>query len=250
MAVLNVEKWGAVGILEGLWHFTARYAPAGDIGRHTDEDIARFLGWSGNAATLVSGLAKAGWIDRCPCHRARVHDWPDHADLTARRDAKFNFLTCYQTMPADTPPPQPAPEKPRAELGFVSTDCLARSTVMPTGPGRAGPGQATPPVGAPTGPPADPRPDVRFEDALRKARWGEERELLRTAARIGELSGRDPPEVMRQVTAYKRRDGTVVPGRVNPAELTAERVTKSLADAQAWLADLEAKREAGRAGKA
>lgn len=93
------------------------------------------------------------------------------------------------------------------------------------------------------------RLDLETADAIREARWAEERELLSTVGRIVELSGKDGTEVMRTVTAYKARDGTVMHGKSNPALLqSAERVTKSLADAKAWLADLEGKREAGRAG--
>jgi hypothetical protein len=33
MAALSIPRPYAVGILELLWHFTARYAPRGDVGR-------------------------------------------------------------------------------------------------------------------------------------------------------------------------------------------------------------------------
>lgn len=245
MAVLNIEKWGAVGILEGLWHFAQRYAPAGDIGRHSDEDIARFIGWTGNAATLVSGLAKAGWIDRCSCHRARVHDWPDHADVNTKRAANFKFLGCYGTpgLPVADAVVGPRPVAKVVEgPPSVHTECIGGSTVVPAVPCLAVPSRAA--VSA------DPPPDFAVKDAILRAGWEKQRELLRTVGAIGNLTGRDPPEIMRQVTAYKRRDGTVVPGRVNPGDLSAERVEKSLEDAKAWLASEEKKREAGRAGTA
>lgn len=95
-------------------------------------------------------------------------------------------------------------------------------------------------------PPPETRPDVLAENRIRQASWDEQRDLLRVVAKIAEYTGRDPPEVMRHVTAYKRRDGSVAGGRVNPALLTPERVTKSLEDAKSWLADLEKKRESGR----
>jgi hypothetical protein len=86
----------------------------------------------------------------------------------------------------------------------------------------------------------DQRPDVRAEDSIRKARWDEERALLAAVQRIADKTGKDPPEVMREVTAYRRKDGTVAGGKTNPAQLgSAERVSKSLEDARAWLAELE-----------
>jgi len=95
-AILGVERWGAVGILESLWHFAQKYAPKGDVGRHADDAIARGIGWQGNPATLVSALAQAGWVDRCPCHRVRIHDWPRHADQQTERSIKGQYLHCYQ----------------------------------------------------------------------------------------------------------------------------------------------------------
>lgn len=104
MAHLEIPRYAAVGLLESLWHFAQHYAQAGDIGRHTDEAIARALDWKGSAGTLMSAFAKAGWVDRCSCHRARVHDWPNHADQTVKRAlARSNqaFLRCYQVASSD-----------------------------------------------------------------------------------------------------------------------------------------------------
>ena len=97
MAHLEIPRYAAVGILESLWHFAQGYAQAGDIGRHTDEAIARAVGWEGNAASLMSALAKAGWVDRCSCHRVRVHDWPQHADQQVKRyvHERTGFAPCY-----------------------------------------------------------------------------------------------------------------------------------------------------------
>ena len=40
---LGLERWGAVGLLECLWHFAAHYAKRGDVGRFSDEAIARAM---------------------------------------------------------------------------------------------------------------------------------------------------------------------------------------------------------------
>jgi hypothetical protein len=108
-----------------------------------------------------------------------------------------------------------------------------------------------PPLAAPAPPPADiapkataepvwvPPPDVRAEQAIRAKGVDTERRLLRAVALLSERLGRDPPGVMTEVTAYKKPDGFVVKGRMNPSGLSQERLQKSLEDAEAWLADLE-----------
>lgn len=95
---LNIPKYSAVGILEMLWHFTAEFCLAGDIGRFSDEAIAKALCWDHASTMLVSALVESRWLDRCKCHRLRIHDWKDHADQTVRRvlaKRHQDFLPCY-----------------------------------------------------------------------------------------------------------------------------------------------------------
>jgi hypothetical protein len=112
---LGLKRWGAVGLLESLWHFTVAYAPSGDIGRHSDPAIARAIDWEGDPAALIRALVAGGWLDRCRCHRIRVHDWPRHADQTCKRalaNAGETFLSCYsdassllaESVEVDSPP--------------------------------------------------------------------------------------------------------------------------------------------------
>lgn len=104
--LLRLEQWGAVGILESLFHWTAAYARRGDVGRHSDVAIARGLGWMGDAAPLIAALVESGWLDRCECHRLRVHDWPEHADNGVRNSKVFQdqgFLDCYRADAIETP---------------------------------------------------------------------------------------------------------------------------------------------------
>lgn len=81
---LGVELLLVVGVLESLWHWVAKYAPRGDIGRYSDAVIAAGIGWRGDAETLVGALTKTGWLDADPEHRLVVHDWHEHADRTVR----------------------------------------------------------------------------------------------------------------------------------------------------------------------
>jgi hypothetical protein len=86
--LLNIEIFGAVGILEMLWQFAARFCPQGDIGKHTDAAIARAVGWEKRSGSrgvptevrLTSALVDAGFLDRCEFYRLVVHDWKDHCD--------------------------------------------------------------------------------------------------------------------------------------------------------------------------
>jgi hypothetical protein len=79
---LGIEPWGAAGILELLWHFTAQHARRGDIGRWSNEDVADAVGWTRDAGELVRALVEARWLEVAenPRYRLVVHDWPDHAD--------------------------------------------------------------------------------------------------------------------------------------------------------------------------
>lgn len=100
-ALLGVPHWGAVGLMEMLWHFAAQYAHSGDVGRFADEALARSLSYEGDPALLVSSLKVAGLLDPCACHRLRVHDWPDHADQTVQRvlaKRGAGFLPCYDKV--------------------------------------------------------------------------------------------------------------------------------------------------------
>jgi len=80
MRAMQVPKYAAVGILESLWHLTAREAPAGNIGKLTDEDIAAWIDWQGDASLLVVALVSSGWLNVCEKSRLIVHDWHEHAD--------------------------------------------------------------------------------------------------------------------------------------------------------------------------
>ena len=88
-------------------------------------------------------------------------------------------------------------------------------------------------------PPRELLPDERAERDIRSLTVVLERKLLTAVGRLSERLGRDALGIMRQVTAYKKPDGTIVPGRSNPSGLTSERLEKSVTDAEGWLADLE-----------
>ncbi len=82
---LGVRRYQACGLLESLWHFTARYAPDGGVGKWPDEAIARALEWEGDPAALIGALVDSGWLDRIEGARLYVHDWHEHADDAVQR---------------------------------------------------------------------------------------------------------------------------------------------------------------------
>ena len=57
--LLAIPQATAVGLLELLWHFTARYAFQGDIGKFADEEIARGAGWIDVLRMSFSGLCQS-----------------------------------------------------------------------------------------------------------------------------------------------------------------------------------------------
>ncbi len=77
---LDLPVWQGVGLLESLWHLTARETPRGDIGKLSDEDIALAIDYRGDERVLIDALVSAGWLDQDPVERLVVHDWPDHCE--------------------------------------------------------------------------------------------------------------------------------------------------------------------------
>lgn len=85
---LGLAQWQAIGLLESLWMFTARNAPLGDIGKHSNEDIAVHLEWSGDPDSLIDILVECRWIDRSDEHRLLIHDWSDHLPMWLQGNLK------------------------------------------------------------------------------------------------------------------------------------------------------------------
>lgn len=83
--LLGVPIYSAVGLLESLTHWTAKYAPRGDVGRWSNDVIARGVGWDRLPAELIDALVRTRWIDASNEHRLVVHDWSQHADDTVHR---------------------------------------------------------------------------------------------------------------------------------------------------------------------
>ena len=85
-AKLGLTKWQAVGLLESLWAWTARYAIQGDVGKWPDEVIALGIDWRDAPDRLIKALVTSRWLDRVDgAARLVIHDLADHADNTWRQ---------------------------------------------------------------------------------------------------------------------------------------------------------------------
>lgn len=82
---LGVKRPTALGYLELLWHFTARYAPQGNIGKFSDRRIEAALDWSGQSGRLVGALCISTWLQSSGKHRLIVHDWHEHCDESTKK---------------------------------------------------------------------------------------------------------------------------------------------------------------------
>lgn len=83
-AALCIPLPCALGLMEALWHVTAEHAPAGDVGRMSDEDLCDELYWDQDPGELVEAFVRAGVLERHPDHRLVVHGWSEHADNALR----------------------------------------------------------------------------------------------------------------------------------------------------------------------
>ena len=85
-SLLGLPHFGAVGICECLWNFTAKHAIRGEIGKWSNQEIADAIGWpSDDADRLVAALVESRLLDHHRQHRYVVHDWKDHLDESARK---------------------------------------------------------------------------------------------------------------------------------------------------------------------
>lgn len=105
---LGREHAAAIGYLELLWHFTADFAPQGDIGKYDDARIEAACYWRGTKGKLLDALTRTWWVDKHPSHRLVVHDWHDHADDAVRRKlqrAGLPFLSVRDKVTVHCPAP-------------------------------------------------------------------------------------------------------------------------------------------------
>ena len=75
---LGMTEWQVTGLLESIWNLAIVSAPAGDIGKLSNEDIAASIEYEQDPDELVKHLVACGWLEEDPEFRLYVHDWSDH----------------------------------------------------------------------------------------------------------------------------------------------------------------------------
>jgi len=73
---LGLSLYETIGLLEALWHFTVSNAIQGDVGKHSNQEIADWIGWREDADKMIEALTKRRWLDKHSRHRLIVHHWP------------------------------------------------------------------------------------------------------------------------------------------------------------------------------
>lgn len=86
----------ANGVMERLWHYTAKYCLQGNIGKVPNAEIAEVCGWPVRRADeLVIALLQSGWLDSSKNHRLLVHDWAEHAEDSVKKTLKNRGLQFF-----------------------------------------------------------------------------------------------------------------------------------------------------------
>lgn len=130
---LDVSRHVAVGLLECLWHMTARYTPDGGVGKWSDRKIARWLEWEGDPGELIAALVESGWLQPDPDCRLYVHDWHVHADDAVHRSlARSVTHFANGQRPKLTRLNAGEPEKLRAAFAAVEAENAAESRRVQT----------------------------------------------------------------------------------------------------------------------
>jgi len=137
-SLLNVPRYQAIGILEGLWYFTSLNAPDGAIGRFSDLEITCWLEWpSASSSLLIESLISAGFIDECQINRLVIHDWPVHCPTyvkgnMAKHGKSFAVVTkqpAKQTANENTKDATKQPPK-EATKGYTTKSSLVKSSLV------------------------------------------------------------------------------------------------------------------------
>lgn len=108
----------ASGVAERLWMFCGKFTPQGNIGKRTDEQIARFIGWpKGDEHRLIELLLRVNLLQSHRDHRLIVWDWQDHCDETTKKTLRRKGLAivCPDMSGPVLPEPEPEPEPGEGE---------------------------------------------------------------------------------------------------------------------------------------
>lgn len=99
-AILRIPFPQAVGMCGMLWNFAADHAPQGDVGKHSNHEIAMALEWAGDHDALIDALRFVRLLDDHPNprHRLLVHDWTEHCPRYVRATLSRKGLSIIEGL--------------------------------------------------------------------------------------------------------------------------------------------------------
>lgn len=190
--LLGVNRKQAIGTMTLLWEWAGEYAVRGDIGKHSDEEIALACDEPAeNGAQLVRALVESGFVDVCADHRLVIHDWADHIESFIRKRlerAKLEVATVRQPTAAIVRRRQPT----AASRVVRDTDRAGQ------GKAEGGVGETPPPNVSPNGvhkPEYTPEFEAAWDAYGRKgAKRAASREFIEAVKRV-RARAQPPPDV-------------------------------------------------------
>lgn len=164
---LGIPLLHAVGILESLWHWAAKYARDGALRAFQPRTIAKGIHWDGDADALLAALVSCRWLDETEAHGLVIHDWHEHAEESVKKTLANNgqrfwngrkpfakrsrngreTVAIISTLPKPKPKPKPKPSSKSIAAGEP-----------PPAPAEAG--QRTAEAGAAEAKPPKPRDEL------------------------------------------------------------------------------------------
>jgi hypothetical protein len=93
--ILECDECEALGLLEALWQITAKFYHTGKLKNVTPRSLGRAIRTRRDSETVWNALIEARWIDIGFDGSGYVHDWPDHADDTVKKNLK-NRHECFE----------------------------------------------------------------------------------------------------------------------------------------------------------
>lgn len=86
-ARLKVDQPLAVGLMENLWHWSAKEIPDGGIGKRTNDMIADRIHLPRRIKPdqLIEAMVDSGLLDEMSGCRLYIHDWEEHCEDTVHK---------------------------------------------------------------------------------------------------------------------------------------------------------------------
>lgn len=78
-AKLGTSQPLTLGLVTGAWLFALRFAPDGNLGSFSAEDLELAIGWDGEPGAFTRAMIEVRLIDVDEAGTMAVHDWIDHA---------------------------------------------------------------------------------------------------------------------------------------------------------------------------